>query len=233
MCPPASFCHACAYPYAVVYVPTHILVNVPTCILLLCVCLSIYLWMCPHVSFCCVCVHPHTCVCAHLYPSVVYVSIDVLVYVPTCILLLFMSVHILVNVPTCILLLCICMSIYLWMCPHVSFCCVCVHPYTCVCAHLYPSVVYVSIHILLLCIFCLTWFPPVPQSLHTFTSSDCSMSVVKSCLYHGSYFLCCLFLIIFMSFIVFILISVPYVKREIICSVIGRSSEWIHHEVTW
>jgi len=216
MCPPASFCHACAYPYAVVYVPTHILVNVPTCILLLCVCLSIYLWMCPHVSFCCVCVHPHTCVCAHLYPSVVYVSIDVLVYVPTC-----------------ILLLCICPSIYLCMCSLISFFCVCVHRCTCVCAHLYPSVVYVSIHILLLCIFCLTWFPPVPQSLHTFTSSDCSMSVVKSCLYHGSYFLCCLFLIIFMSFIVFILISVPYVKREIICSVIGRSSEWIHHEVTW
>jgi hypothetical protein len=68
---------------------------VPTCILLLCMCLSIYLCMCTLVSFCCVCVCLYTCVCAHLYPSVVCVS-----------------VHILVHVPICILLLCVCLSIF-------------------------------------------------------------------------------------------------------------------------
>lgn len=106
--------------------------------------------MCPPMSFCRVCTYPYTCICAHLCPFVVHVL-----------------THILVYVPTFILLLCVCPSIYLCMFPRVSFCCVCVCPYTCVCAHVYPSVVYVSIHILLFCMFCLAWFPPLPRSPHT------------------------------------------------------------------
>ena len=78
----------CVSPYpSAVYVLSHILVYVPTCVLLSFMCLPIR---------CCVCAPPpYTCVCAHLYPSVVYVS-----------------VHILVHVPICILLLCVCLSIF-------------------------------------------------------------------------------------------------------------------------
>jgi hypothetical protein len=195
---PTIVLRVCVCPYlSEVYVLTHVLVYVPPCILLLCICPSIYLCMCPLVSFSCVC-----------------------------------------------------LSIYLCMCPLVSFCCLCVRPYTCACAHLYPSVVYVSIHtlvyvptfILLLCkcpsiYCCFVYFASLDfhlfLDLPTHLPGLFSISVVKSCLYLGSYFLCCLFLNVFTSFIVLILISIPYVKREIICSVIDRSSEWIRREVTW
>lgn len=162
-----------------------------THILLLCMYLPIYLYMCPPVSFCCACAHPYA-----------------VVYVPTHILV---SVSALVYVPMCILLLCMFLSIYLCMCLRVSFCCVRVRPYS--------AVFYVLSRLI--------------STSSLITISDCSISVIKSCLYHGSYFLCCLFLNVFTSFIVFILISVPYVKRKLICSVVDRSSEWFSHEVTW
>ena len=136
-------------------------------------------------------------VCVRSYPSAVYVL-----------------THILVYVPTCILLLCMCLSIHLCMCPlFILLLCKCPSIYCC-------FVYFISLDFHL--------FLDLPTHLPVLFS----ISFIKSCLYHGYYFLCCLFLNVFTSFIVFILISLRYVKREIIRSVIDRSSEWIRHEVT-